>query len=797
MRDINLGDTIYPKFTTRAFATGVPATLAGTPVLSVYEENNLTQITAGVSVTVDYDSVTGLNQATIVATSGNGYEAGKSYDLVITTGTVGGVSVVGEVVFSFTVEDTTALMPTTAGRSLDVAATGEAGIDLDNTNGTLAAAQIASNAFTAAKFAASSLDGKGDWNTSTPPTAAAIVDEWETQSQADPTGFHVNVLEVGGTAQTANDNGADINTLVNGVSLNAGAITNASLAGNMEIVFETDFATNYNTTRNAWATNVQDQVGTGNLPSDIIAISGDTGAADNLELMYDGTGYTDDTAPASRSQVGSLSLGSGGISTTASSFTATTAGTPTNSVTDTASENLVYHIVPPTGGALDIYYEFDVGGAGIPQSVEWVGYVQGNNDNCEVYFYNWAGAAFEQVGSISGSSGTTPGTSQFIATVAHVGTGANLGLVRFRFASDGGDVVTNVATDRILVTYTTNSQSIGYEGGAVWLDTNASNTGTESFVDGTTDNPVSTITAARTIMDNLNLRLLHILPSSSVTLSQGWDGYEIMGIKYTLNLGSQALPNTYIRGASIAASTATGASIIFEDCIFDNAVTLPPCVIRQSFFGDMTITAGSAGNFYFNDCRSRVAGTAAPNFDFGAAIGNTGLSVRGYYGGLEIENMGQSGTDTASIDGTGRLTYNANCTGGTLARSGSWRVTDNASAAITETVDDNTSNIAATLVDTNELQTDWANGGRLDLIIDAIQTEVLKLTTTAHAEPTGVPAANEAPIDKLGYLFMALRNQVDVTATKKTFYDDGGAAEWEKDLSDDGTTYTETEANAI
>lgn len=104
MRDITLGDTIYPRFTTRAFATGIPTTLAGTPVLSVYEENNLTQITTGVSVTVDYDSVTGLNQATIVATSGNGYESGKSYDLVITTGTVGGVSVVGEVVGSFTVE---------------------------------------------------------------------------------------------------------------------------------------------------------------------------------------------------------------------------------------------------------------------------------------------------------------------------------------------------------------------------------------------------------------------------------------------------------------------------------------------------------------------------------------------------------------------------------------------------------------------------------------------------------------------------------------------------------------------
>jgi hypothetical protein len=50
--------------------------------------------------------------------------------------------------------------------------------------------------------------------------------------------------------------------VTNGVTLANGAITDASLAGNMEIVFETDFATNYNATRNAWVTNAQDFVGT-------------------------------------------------------------------------------------------------------------------------------------------------------------------------------------------------------------------------------------------------------------------------------------------------------------------------------------------------------------------------------------------------------------------------------------------------------------------------------------------------------------------------------------------------------
>lgn len=101
--EVPLGDTYYFKFTTRAFSTGAPTTLAGTPVISVYEENNLTQITAGITLTVDYDSVQGLNDVAVVATSGNGYEVGKYYDAVITAGTVGGTSVVGETVKHFRV----------------------------------------------------------------------------------------------------------------------------------------------------------------------------------------------------------------------------------------------------------------------------------------------------------------------------------------------------------------------------------------------------------------------------------------------------------------------------------------------------------------------------------------------------------------------------------------------------------------------------------------------------------------------------------------------------------------------
>ncbi len=101
--DIKLGATMFFYFTTRAFATGIPTVLAGSPVLSVMESDG-SAITAGVSVDVDRGSVVGLNMGTVVATGGNGFVTDRSYSLYISTGTVGGVSVVGEVVAEFTVE---------------------------------------------------------------------------------------------------------------------------------------------------------------------------------------------------------------------------------------------------------------------------------------------------------------------------------------------------------------------------------------------------------------------------------------------------------------------------------------------------------------------------------------------------------------------------------------------------------------------------------------------------------------------------------------------------------------------
>lgn len=129
--DFRLGDTFDTKFTTVS-TIGAPTTLAGSPTIAAYVGNSTTEITAGITLTVDFDSRTGMHNIRVVATSGNGYATASNYQLVVTAGTVGGTSIVGYVVGEFSIEARSAVMPTTVGRTLDVSAGGEAGVDWAN-----------------------------------------------------------------------------------------------------------------------------------------------------------------------------------------------------------------------------------------------------------------------------------------------------------------------------------------------------------------------------------------------------------------------------------------------------------------------------------------------------------------------------------------------------------------------------------------------------------------------------------------------------------------------------------------
>lgn len=126
VRDISIGETIDIKFTTRAFATGIPTTAASLAV-AAYPGNSTTEITAGITTTFTsgFDARAGLVNVRIVATTGNGYATATDYTLVVTAGTVDSVSIVGEVVGEFTIGRSAAA--TRVGILTATAATGDPG----------------------------------------------------------------------------------------------------------------------------------------------------------------------------------------------------------------------------------------------------------------------------------------------------------------------------------------------------------------------------------------------------------------------------------------------------------------------------------------------------------------------------------------------------------------------------------------------------------------------------------------------------------------------------------------------
>lgn len=83
------------------------------------------------------------------------------------------------------------------------------------------------------------------------PTAEEIVNEWKSQSQADPTGFHVNVLELNGSATPIN---------------------------NIEVVYSTDFASNYSIANDRWDVNAA--AISDDSPTDIVNAACDSALSD-------------------------------------------------------------------------------------------------------------------------------------------------------------------------------------------------------------------------------------------------------------------------------------------------------------------------------------------------------------------------------------------------------------------------------------------------------------------------------------------------------------------------------------
>jgi len=651
--------TLNYKFTTRTTA-GVPATLGGTPVISVYESNSVTQITAGITLTADFDSVTGLNNVLIDLSASALYTVDTDFQIVITTGTVNSVSVVGEVVGSFSIE---------------------------RSGGVLALIKA------------------------------------------------------------------------------------------------------------------------GNISANVTQISGDSTAADNLELQYDTTGLAGDNFPATQLQIGQLSVGSAAISTVAESYTLTTGTQSSGTYTDTETANDVAHQHTDTAGAMELYYQFDVGGSGVASEVSLRHYLTSSNDTVGIYAYNWGGASWDKLGDRGGSSATYQIDNWSLLT-RNTGTGANLGKVRIRYYEAAGMTSATLAVDKIDVSYAVVSQSVGYDGGQVWIDTVNGTSGVESYVNGVADNPVDTLASATTIAGNVGLNQYYASNDSTITFASSRANEVWKGYGWACVLGGQEVGGTHI----FHGNDVSGTGICSAEChIVDSHVGV--ITLGQSHFSrcgfKSSFTANAAAEFFVETCYSEVAGASNPTFDFSGNGASSTISVREWYGG-------------------GTWTFDADCTasievpvGGshTITTGGGDIEFRGAPKNITVTTSGTgTTNIvvwsgcpivvngAAGTVNVYGLHngiTGTYAGSVTDLGADITDIPSILLDTDAIKalldDPRGEPGQGALPVNpdivtKIDYLYKLLRNKKDNDGTTTKFYaDDGTTVDQKQTTSESGGTVTKGE----
>ena len=127
--DYNLTTTFHHRFTT-VNGSGVPTTFGNTPSAQYYVDGGTTAFTAGLTLTADFNTVTGLNSLAVICTSSaTGITSGVNVSVIVAAGTVSGISLVGYPILEYSITRRSPLRPATANRTVLISSTGYAAVD--------------------------------------------------------------------------------------------------------------------------------------------------------------------------------------------------------------------------------------------------------------------------------------------------------------------------------------------------------------------------------------------------------------------------------------------------------------------------------------------------------------------------------------------------------------------------------------------------------------------------------------------------------------------------------------------
>ena len=210
----------------------------------------------------------------------------------------------------------------------------------------------------------------------------------------------------------------------------------------------------------------------GNANANMVLISGDSTAADNLESMFDGTGYNDDNAPSTQLQISTLA---GGIAvSTIATGRVLTEGEETLTYTATATRDSSYYEVASDSISddIDVHLIFNTGsGDNLPVTFHMDGYYEDNNAPANstllIQAYNFNIAAWDTIDILSDSA--SPLALDLPLHVHDVDpSGGNEGDVHIRFKLVATEVSQNIRIDHATVGYVSGGLTVAAVADGVW-----------------------------------------------------------------------------------------------------------------------------------------------------------------------------------------------------------------------------------------------------------------------------------------------------------------------------------------
>ena len=492
---------------------------------------------------------------------------------------------------------------------------------------------------------------------------------------------------------------------------------------------------------------------------DIVAISGDADVADSLEAGLDG--YAD-AQSTNREQLYHLEADIQGISISGTNLSAwadsvnLTDGTETNTYASTHVLDGTYYEVAEggTGTNLNINYYliFDIGVNRAPVKVIYYGRLDegsapSGGDAIDVWAYDWTGTSWTHIsapliGNIIGIFGSTPADDELYESGLIGGDFvSSTGKVRISFSNydpdgaAGSDLEENteLLLDQVFIEYQStitvndiweydsanvsgaaamgtvlkdNTDTVNvmikyfdtliYQG-CVWVDAGA-NTNTVIGVDGVPSNPVSTMSAAKTIADNLGIGRICLMDGITLSITETMEHYIICGQtrSATINMNGQDVDGSFFTNLTVTGEQGGTGLIVVTNSGLSNADSLEIHARNCAIIGNLSLRAGD--NF-FDKCYSSVAGNATPVLDFNDVNTTVNVSWRAYSGGLEVQNM--TTDHTMSYETDGQLVVNANSDNANITIRGMCSITDNGTDMnITKDAVFNRAEVSTPIIDT-------------------------------------------------------------------------------------------------